>query len=64
MDDPDGYWREGTKVIEACLEKAKRADFADAPVPLDHYEAGIWHEAQAQAYRHALETMGHPALQG
>lgn len=55
------YWRGGTRIVEGCLAKAVRADPLDAPIPLVGHEAKLWHEAQANAYRHALEMMGVPA---
>lgn len=64
------YWLDGTRLIEACLAKAEKAEFEDAPFPLDPEQAALWHRAQLEAYRHALEMMGVPedeplrALQG
>lgn len=58
MDDMTmRHWREGADAIEACLAKAERAAHADAPFPLDEAQAKLWHRAQADAYRHALEMM-------
>lgn len=54
------YWKRGTDLIDGCLEKADRADHADAPFPLDADEAKFWHKAQMEAYRHSLEMMGLP----
>lgn len=54
------YWRDGTALIEACLAKAVRGDPSDVPMPLVGDEAKLWHQAQAEAYRHALEMMGVP----
>lgn len=54
------YWRDGTKLIEECLAKATKADPGDAPFPLVGDEVRLWHIAQLNAYRHALEMMGHP----
>jgi hypothetical protein len=53
--------QDGAGVIERCLAKAAAADPADAPIPLVGEEAALWHQAQAEAYRHALEMMGPPA---
>lgn len=54
------YWREGTRLIEEKLARAARADFADAPFGSSPHEAALWHKAQAEAFRHALEMMGIP----
>lgn len=54
------YWREGAKLIQACLDKAAKADPLDAPIPLTGESARLWHDAQMNAYRHALEMMGPP----
>jgi hypothetical protein len=54
------YWKRGTDLINECLKTAARADHGDAPFPLDHAEAKFWHNAQMEAYRHALEMMGLP----
>lgn len=54
------YWQRGTDLINECLKKAHRADHGDAPFPLDEKEAKFWHNAQMEAYRHALEMMGVP----
>lgn len=55
------YWKEGTSIIEKCLDRAIKANPSDAPFPLFGEEAKIYHEAQANAYRHALEMMGFPS---
>lgn len=52
------YWREGTELIETCLARAEKADPLDAPMPLTGNDAKLWHTAQMEAYRHALEIMG------
>lgn len=49
-------------ILEACLSKAVRADHQDAPFPMDATQAKIWHDAQANAYRHALEMLPSDAL--
>lgn len=53
------YWKRGTKVIEECLKKAVQADPLDVPFPLVGNEAKLYHWAQMEAYRHALEMMGY-----
>ncbi|MBY3263849.1 hypothetical protein HFO15_19675 [Rhizobium laguerreae] len=58
------YWNRGTDIINDCLKKAARAEHGDAPFPLDHKEAKFWHNAQMEAYRHALEMMGVPECFG
>lgn len=60
MSDSVKYWRDGAEIIERCLAKAIKADPEDAPFPLTGEEARLWHSAQEQAYRHALEMMGPP----
>lgn len=57
------YWKDGSKIIEGCLAKSLDADPSDAPFPLIGNDAKIWHLAQANAYRHALEMMGYQADQ-
>lgn len=52
--------REGADAIEQCIRKAERADPADVPFLGAEY-AAIWHRAQAEAYRHALDLMEPPA---
>lgn len=47
----------GATVIEKCLAKASRADHGDAPFPLDHAQAAIWHRAQQTAYLYVLEML-------
>lgn len=59
-DDPLIYWLNGAAIIEEYLKVAIAENPADAPFPLVGREAAIWHEAQADAYRHALEMMGPP----
>lgn len=54
------YWKRGTDLINDCLKKAARAEHGDAPFPLGADDAKFWHNAQAEAYRHALEMMGVP----
>lgn len=54
------YWTDGANIIKQCLAKAVRAEHADAPFPMDAEQAALWHRAQAEAYRHALEMMGPP----
>lgn len=58
--DPMEYWKKGTDIIEECLRIAERGEWEDAPFPLGPGEARLWHRAQAEAYRHALEMMGVP----
>lgn len=55
------YWNDGNAIIEKCLSRACAAATADAPFGMDDADAAIWHEAQRNAYRHALEMMGIPA---
>lgn len=57
-ESPLTYWKNGTKLIEECLAKARKADPGDVPFPLVGDEARLWHSAQATAYQHALEMMG------
>ena len=45
----------GLDIVERCLTKATMAKLNDAPAHLDPEKANIWHQAQAEAYRHALE---------
>jgi len=52
------YHAQGARIIEACLAKAAKADPLDAPMPLTGDDAALWHRAQVEAYRHALEMMG------
>lgn len=54
------YWRQGAQIVQACLDKAAKADPLDAPMPMTAAEAAIWHRAQVEAYRHALEMMAPP----
>ena len=54
------YWQRGTDIINECLQRASKAKWEDAPFPLDECEAKFRHNAQAEAYRHALEMMGVP----
>lgn len=54
------YWSAGTEIIERCLQKAVEADPLNVPMPLVGDEALLWHRAQMEAYRHALEMMGVP----
>lgn len=56
-------WRKGTEIIERCLKKVAAACPSDAPFPLVGDEARLWHQAQAEAYRHALEMMGAPSAE-
>lgn len=56
------YWQRGHAVVETRLAKAVKGEWADAPFPLDDKEAALWHRAQAEAYRDALEMMGVPSL--
>jgi hypothetical protein len=58
------YWKEGAAIVEACLAKAQKADPSDAPMPLVGKKAALWHRAQAEAYRHALEMMAPPGTEG
>lgn len=51
------YCAQGARIVEAALNKAQRADPADAPMHLTGENAALWHQAQAEAYRHALEMM-------
>lgn len=53
------YWKDGTRLIEECLAKARRADPGDVPFPLVGDQARLWHSAQVAAYQHALEMMGY-----
>lgn len=61
------YWQQGAKLIEACAAKADRCSkdareaFLDAPIGLTPEQAVLWHSAQAEAYRHALEMMAPPS---
>lgn len=53
----------GLEVVEKCLATAVRAEHGDAPFPLDHAQAKLWHQAQMEAYRHVLEMISiDPAL--
>lgn len=54
------YWQRGHEIIEKRLATAARADWQDAPFPLNEEQAALWHRAQAEAYRDALEMMGVP----
>lgn len=54
------YWKGGHEIIEARLAKSAAAEHGDAPFPLDAEQAALWHSAQADAYRDALEMMGVP----
>lgn len=54
------YWLKGTAIIEGRLAKAALAKHEDAPFPLDAEQAALWHAAQVDAYRDALEMMGVP----
>ena len=54
------YWIDGTKLIEKCLATAVESKWENAPFPLDEEQAALWHRAQLEAYRHALEMMGVP----
>lgn len=54
------YWAQGTALILDCQGKAQKADPADAPIGLTPEQAALWHRAQAEAYRHALEMMAPP----
>ena len=54
------YWRSGNEIVQACLEKAAKGRHEDAPFPLDAQQAALYHAAQVDAYRHALEMMGVP----
>lgn len=56
-------WQDGTKIIQECLVQAEKADPCDVPFPLVGDEARLWHCAQFNAYRHALEMMGEPATE-
>jgi len=47
----------GALVIEKCLETASRAEHVDAPFPLDHAQAALWHRAQQTAYLYVLEML-------
>lgn len=61
MDDARlTYWTLGAQLVEGCLARAVRGDHADAPFPLDEAQAKLWHRAQAEAFRHALEMMAPP----
>ena len=52
------YHAQGARIIEACLAKAAKGDPRDAPMPLTGADAALWHRAQVEAYRHALDMMG------
>lgn len=54
-----GYWKDGTQIIEQKLAVAAQGNWNDAPAGLSLVEARLWHRAQAEAYRHALEMMGY-----
>lgn len=54
------YWRDGAGIVETCLAVAVEAKPETAVFPLIGREAQLWHQAQAEAYRHALEMMGPP----
>lgn len=60
------YWRQGAQIVQACLDKADRCAshahqaFLEAPIGLTAEQAQLWHRAQAEAYRHALEMMAPP----
>lgn len=45
-------------ILERALAVAVRADPSDAPFGLDPEQAALWHRAQVEAYRHALEMLG------
>jgi hypothetical protein len=47
----------GIDIIEKCLAKAVKAEHEDAPFPLDEAQAKLWHRAQMEAFRHALEMI-------
>lgn len=47
----------GALVIEKCLATASRAEHVDAPFPLDHAQAALWHRAQQAAYLYVLEML-------
>jgi hypothetical protein len=47
----------GIKIVEECLAKAVEAKHEDAPFPLDEAQAKLWHRAQMEAFRHALEMI-------
>lgn len=67
QDNPRGwlqYWVDGSAIIEKCLTRATDAAHEDAPFGMGDADARIWHEAQANAYQHALEMMGVPTLSG
>ena len=61
------YWQQGATIIEACLSKADRCSkdshegFLEAPIGLTPEQAKLWHQAQMEAYRHALEMMAPPS---
>lgn len=59
-DARETYWQQGAQLIQACLDKAVAADPAEAPMPLTGADAALWHRAQMEAYRHALEMMAPP----
>lgn len=52
----------GLAIVEKHFQIATKADFADAPFPLDPSQAHIWHQATASAYQHALEMCGSDSL--
>lgn len=58
--DRIAYWRRGTEIIEGRLLKAVAAKHEDAPFPFDAEQAALYHAAQVDAYRDALEMMGVP----
>lgn len=47
----------GLAIIEKCLATAVKADHGDSPFGMDHAQAKLWHRAQMEAYRHALEMI-------
>jgi hypothetical protein len=57
MSELEDDFEEARKILEKCLAKAVKADPLDAPMPLLGKEAALWHRAQMEAYRHALEML-------
>ena len=47
----------GINTIENCLKDSVAADPSNAPFPLSEKEAKLWHLAQMEAYKHALEMI-------
>lgn len=66
MDDPERYWRDGTKLIEKIrtetIENARSSDWVShAPMGLSPEAARGYLAGKIDAWQHALEMMGHPS---